>query len=542
MVGKEKFKMKIKKIAIGNKLESFIENRLNDGVNVIYSDDNNKGKTIVIQGLMYALGNDPIFPAGFLPNNYHFYVEIEINGKIVEFLRHKSTTIVQLDSQIYVFETSTELKYFINENILQIPQIIKDGQTKLVDLSLLYEIFFVGQDKRNTSNTINTGYYNKKDFENLLASMNGNLLVDISDEQKYKKEEIQKIKSEIATTKKLLKLTKENYNLSSWINKYDDRVNLEELKKDLKIANETLSEYTRKRKIEINRKNQLEDLIIELNSLNREISKGKIICKDCGSSQIIYTNNDVTFDISNVTVRMKILESIRSQISLKEKLIYEYSENINSAKDKIKKILKDIPDEFQAILLYKEEILSEEEYDNKLTQLNNQLTEIKRLTAQNEENDKLTKEKYKNLKNEIIDKMNYYYKYIDKNGKLVFNDLFTLKNATYSGSDEQEYYFSRTLAISDCLKHQFPIIVDYYRGGEISTNRENLMLDCYKSLNKQVIITSTLKEQEYSVDKYKDIENINVIDYSFNEDSKILSSKYNNDFNKIIEEFGITLE
>ena len=534
--------MKIKKIAIGNKLESFIENRLNDGVNVIYSDDNNKGKTIVIQGLMYALGNDPIFPAGFLPNNYHFYVEIEINGKIVEFLRHKSTTIVQLDSQIYVFETSTELKYFINENILQIPQIIKDGQTKLVDLSLLYEIFFVGQDKRNTSNTINTGYYNKKDFENLLASMNGNLLVDISDEQKYKKEEIQKIKSEIATTKKLLKLTKENYNLSSWINKYDDRVNLEELKKDLKIANETLSEYTRKRKIEINRKNQLEDLIIELNSLNREISKGKIICKDCGSSQIIYTNNDVTFDISNVTVRMKILESIRSQISLKEKLIYEYSENINSAKDKIKKILKDIPDEFQAILLYKEEILSEEEYDNKLTQLNNQLTEIKRLTAQNEENDKLTKEKYKNLKNEIIDKMNYYYKYIDKNGKLVFNDLFTLKNATYSGSDEQEYYFSRTLAISDCLKHQFPIIVDYYRGGEISTNRENLMLDCYKSLNKQVIITSTLKEQEYSVDKYKDIENINVIDYSFNEDSKILSSKYNNDFNKIIEEFGITLE
>lgn len=542
MVGKEKFKMKIKKIAIGNKLESFIENRLNDGVNVIYSDDNNKGKTIVIQGLMYALGNDPIFPAGFLPNNYHFYVEIEINGKIVEFLRHKSTTIVQLDSQIYVFETSTELKYFINENILQIPQIIKDGQTKLVDLSLLYEIFFVGQDKRNTSNTINTGYYNKKDFENLLASMNGNLLVDISDEQKYKKEEIQKIKSEIATTKKLLKLTKENYNLSSWINKYDDSVNLEELKKDLKIANETLSEYTRKRKIEINRKNQLEDLIIELNSLNREISKGKIICKDCGSSQIIYTNNDVTFDISNVTVRMKILESIRSQISLKEKLIYEYSENINSAKDKIKKILKDIPDEFQAILLYKEEILSEEEYDNKLTQLNNQLTEIKRLTAQNEENDKLTKEKYKNLKNEIIDKMNYYYKYIDKNGKLVFNDLFTLKNATYSGSDEQEYYFSRTLAISDCLKHQFPIIVDYYRGGEISTNRENLMLDCYKSLNKQVIITSTLKEQEYSVDKYKDIENINVIDYSFNEDSKILSSKYNNDFNKIIEEFGITLE
>ena len=534
--------MKIKKIAIGNKLESFIEDRLNDGVNIIYSDDNNKGKTIVIQGLMYALGNDPIFPMGFRPNEYYFYVEIEVNSKIIEFLRHKSTTLVKLDSKIYVFETSTELKYFINENILQVPQIIKDGQAKLVDLGLLYEIFFVGQDKRNTSNTINTGYYNKKDFENLLSSMNGNLLIDISDEQKNKKEEIQKIKSEIATTKKLLKLTKENYNLSGWINKYDDSVNIEELKNDLKTANDTLSEYTRKRKNEINRKNQLENLITELNSLNREISKGKIICKNCGSTQIIYTNNEIAFDISNVTVRMKILESIHSQIGLKEKLIYEYSENINNLKDKIKKILKDIPDEFQAILLYKEEILSEEEYDNKLTQLNNQLIEIKRSAVKNEENDKIAKENYKNLKKEIIDKMNYYYKYIDRNGKLIFNDLFTLKNATYSGSDEQEYYFSRTLAISECLKHQFPIIMDYYRGGEISTNRENLMIDCYKSLNKQVIITSTLKEQEYSVDKYKDIDGINVIDYSFNEDSKILTSKHNNEFKNIVENLGIVLE
>lgn len=211
--------MKIKKIAIGNKLESFIENRLNEGENVIYSDDNNKGKTIVIQGLMYSLGNDPIFPMGFQPNEYHFYVEIEINNKCIEFLRHKNTTIVRINGQINVFENSTELKYFINENIMPIPLIIKDGQQKLADLSLLYETFFVGQDKRNTSNTINTGYYNKKDFESLLASMNGNLLIDISEEQKNKKEEIAKIKSEIATTKKLLKLTKENSNLSGWINK-----------------------------------------------------------------------------------------------------------------------------------------------------------------------------------------------------------------------------------------------------------------------------------------------------------------------------------
>ena len=192
-------------------------------------------------------------------------------------------------------------------------------------------------------------------------------------------------------------------------------------------------------------------------------------------------------------------------------------------------------------MLFKDEILSEQEYDNKLSKLNKELSEIKQTIVTNDEQDKLSKENFNILKKDIIDKMNYYYKYIDKQGKLVFTDLFTTKSLIYSGSDEQEYYFGRTLAINDCLKHTFPIIIDYYRGGEISTTRENLMIECFKSLNKQVIITSTLKEQEYSTDKYSDIENINVIDYSSNEDSQILTSLKNESFKKIIDSFNIIM-
>lgn len=39
--------MLIKKIAFGNLEEAFIEKRLTDGVNIIYSDENNKGKTLL---------------------------------------------------------------------------------------------------------------------------------------------------------------------------------------------------------------------------------------------------------------------------------------------------------------------------------------------------------------------------------------------------------------------------------------------------------------------------------------------------------------
>ena len=83
--------MRILKTGCGNTEEAFIENRLTDGVNIIFSNDNNKGKTIIFQGMMYALGNDPIFPSGFDYRSYYFYTSIEHCGNIFEFLRKNNT-------------------------------------------------------------------------------------------------------------------------------------------------------------------------------------------------------------------------------------------------------------------------------------------------------------------------------------------------------------------------------------------------------------------------------------------------------------------
>lgn len=56
--------MKIRKVAVGNAAEAFIEGNFTNGVNIISSDDNNKGKTIVIQSMMYALGNETSLDKG----------------------------------------------------------------------------------------------------------------------------------------------------------------------------------------------------------------------------------------------------------------------------------------------------------------------------------------------------------------------------------------------------------------------------------------------------------------------------------------------
>ena len=59
-------RMIIKRTAVGNKSEAFIEDRYCNGLNIISSDDNNKGKTIAMQSMMYALGNDPTLLLCFL--------------------------------------------------------------------------------------------------------------------------------------------------------------------------------------------------------------------------------------------------------------------------------------------------------------------------------------------------------------------------------------------------------------------------------------------------------------------------------------------
>ena len=62
--------MKIKAIYIGNSEEAFAFENFQTGLNIISSDDNNKGKTIVIQSIVYCLGNIPVFPTAFDYENY----------------------------------------------------------------------------------------------------------------------------------------------------------------------------------------------------------------------------------------------------------------------------------------------------------------------------------------------------------------------------------------------------------------------------------------------------------------------------------------
>ena len=121
--------------------EAFLESRLKNGVNILFSDDNNKGKTLVIQGLLYSLGNEPIFPAGFDYKLATFYTKCDFDGNIWSFLRSNKTILVHGPDGINTFDSISEYKRFYSKNISPLPEITKDGVVKIVDPELFFQIF-----------------------------------------------------------------------------------------------------------------------------------------------------------------------------------------------------------------------------------------------------------------------------------------------------------------------------------------------------------------------------------------------------------------
>lgn len=533
--------MIIKEIAFGNTEEAFIEKRFENKVNIIFSNENNRGKTLLMQSLIYSIGYESIFPSGFETKKYYFYSKIEFRKETFEFLR-RGNSILVINGENFNFHNSiTEFKYYFDDKIYKLPRIDKNGELKTVDLSLFYEIFFLGQDKRNTSNIIIKGQNNKNDFLNMLYSMVG---VFITNSNKYDIESLKKekknLESRIKAETRKISIINKNPEIANFITATSNKNDFQNTSKQLNELHNSIAELKKKRNREENRKIKLDNLIIELNSLNRNLNEGKVKCSECGSSKIIFSNDDFDFEVSNSYVRKHIIDAIRESISVKKEIITEYNTEIEKEQDQINKLLKTSTPEVKNYILFQDEIFDSAEIDKAVLGLKLKLEEIELNLQNNETQTFSNKELQRDLIISILKEMERLYNIIDPHGLLVFDDIFTKAGETYSGSEGQEYYFCKLLALNNILLHNFPLIIDSFREGELSSTKESLMIGEFKKLNKQIILTSTLKKEEYNNDKYYQIDDINVIDYSNIEDSKILQKSYVEDFKNIISKFKIT--
>ena len=99
---------------------------------------------------------------------------------------------------------------------------------------------------------------------------------------------------------------------------------------------------------------------------------------------------------------------------------------------------------------------------------------------------------------------------------------------------------TRIYACSKLLGINFPIIIDHFRGGELSSLKEDNIINLFASLNKQIIFTCTLKNEEK--DKYSNNNQINDISFDYVEKFHLLQERDNEEFRKLLKLFSINID
>ena len=523
--------MIVRAIYVGNKEEAYVNDRFQEGLNVISSDDNNKGKTIVIQSIMYCLGNVPGFPASFPVDKYYYILHIEVDDRLVKICRKGKNYIVKNGEEYFVFDTTAEFKRYWNKNIGKLPIISVNNVNRIVDPELLVQVFFVGQDVKTTRDIVNKGLYRKEDFYNLLYAMAGIDAVknteDDADKIKRKIKDLQNEKSKLIKENKILK--KNDYALE-YLSATNDRIALKNTLKEVEKIKEKLLSLKKERNNAVSRKTKNEMALKELRSLNRTMKVGKITCQDCGSNHIAYESADAdfSFDISTVAMRQQILDSIKEKIDIYTEEIERLTTEINKCQEEFEAYFTNEEVTLEALLIMTKELEGTKNADARINEIELELKQNKEMLEVKNAITEDSKKKQKKLLEEIVSKMNEFYKKVDMYTSDEYVDIFTGKGKTYSGSESTEFHMARMYAFQKVLKHDYPIVIDSFRAEDLSSERERRAIELFTEIPNQMIFTTTLKEEEEN--KYEKMRGVTNIDFSSHKTNHMLSKKYVDSF------------
>lgn len=535
--------MIIKKIAFGNSEESFIETSLSDDFNIISSDDNNKGKTIVIQSLMYALGNEPTFPSSFQYKEYFYFVEIEIKTNIYKICRKSNGFVLKTTSSLMIFDNVSEFKRYWDKNIFRLPHIYKNDILRIADPILYLQLFFVGQDKKDTYNISNSGYYNKKDFNNMLFDFcNLGSQLPNPEEIQVARKSIIDLKDERKTLIEQNKLLASPKTAANYLSSISDKNTFEQKIKTLNKINNKIAELRKERNLSATRKARWETTAKELRSLNRTLDIGELKCMDCGSTNISFSTSKkeaFNFDVSSANMRSEILNSIAEKIDAYEEEIQKNTSLINNQQDKLNLTMADNDISLETIIAYKNEATTGADADKRVREIDSQINELNDQINSSYNNSTHLKTQQTQLLISVISLIKKIYITIDPNSNAIIEGLFTKKDEVLSGSEATIFHLAKIYAIQKCTNHDFPIIIDSFRAEDLSSTKEEIVLNLFNELENQKIFTTTLKLEE--VKKYDNIPYLNSIDYADHTPSKILDKKFNLEFEKLLSDLSIQL-
>lgn len=529
--------MIIKKVAVGNNEEAFVSADFSDGKNLIYSNDNNKGKTIILQSIVYALGNEPLFPKGFDYTKYAYYLEIEHQGISTYICRIKNNLIASHLNELVTFDDESSFKKWFDAKVFALPKIVKNDRMIICDFELFTKAFYLGQDRRDTSSLSST-YFKKEDFTNMIYSMSGCSNIEIDETYKKYVEE----KKELSAEKKtLIRKTTLLKTYSKEATTIFDNADKEQLEQSLEIIESLTTEISllKRRRIRLfNRLSKNNNVLSEIVSIRKSVEDGRFICGDCGSTNIkYYVDKDISFDVSNDEMRKNITSNLKNTIETIERELAEIDTEIEIKQSQLKDAIKNDTVNPIDLVLLKPDIVNDLNYDNRLKEIRTRIKELDEILKKYVSDLEINKKAQKELDNRLKNKITEIYRFLEDNPNEKVDSLFTKGSELYSGSESTIFLISRLLAFQNILKHNYPLIIDGYREGEVSSPAERRVINYLMNLPNQSIITATFKDEEYH--KYDNNDALTRIDLSNVESKHLLSANYTSAFNALLKKFSL---
>lgn len=440
-----------------------------------------------------------------------------------------------------IFNGVAEFKRYWNKNISPIPMILKDGQKKLADPELFVQLFFIGQDKKDTSNIINKGYYKKDDFINLLyAFMNIDIAAHSSCDIDSAKARLATLKENRSLLFKEHKILKSQKNVNKFLSAICDKNAFEAKVSAIERLQFDIFELKKSRNSITSRRLKCQETLKELKSLNRTLDHGEVRCLDCNSLRIgfkVTKKATCSFDISTPELRESIIASINEKIDSFVEETEKLTLAINKLQDQIKTLLDDEEITLEAIVAYKKGFIDASDSEKKIIEIDNEIRQIEQEIDRRKQISTETCSRQTRLIDEIIKTMAETYKKIAPNGNIQIDGLFSARDKIYSGSEATIFHLIKLFSIAKITQHRYPILIDSFRAEDLSTCKEDIVLDIFSELSTQKIFTTTLKREE--IGKYDNDKRIYHIDYTDHAPSKMLNTSCLDKFHELLQNLAI---
>lgn len=339
----------------------------------------------------------------------------------------------------------------------------------------------------------------------------------------------------------------EFYKTSTPAKEYLSRIQDQEAFRDrvrkLETITEQISNIRKIRNRLATKKSLWSGTLKELRSLNRSIDVGELRCMECDSSHIAYKGKGkitYSFDVSTPEMRSQIITSIEERIVAYNEEIEKCDFEINSLQEHIEEVMRYEDVTVENILAYKNSFSDAGVIEEKIAQLNAQIKEIKEKIESGTQQTVDSKQAGNDFYKSVIKRMNEIKHLIDTESDKDYEDIFTKRGSVVSGSEETVYYISRLISVAELSRHECPIIMDSFRAEDLSTDKEERVLNILEVMKCQCILTTTLKAEEN--EKYTKMEGINAIDYTMHKSNKILNDSYYSAFSQLLAKMGINIE